>query len=148
MAYRPTGWRAFSRTGPRPLRGEQHKEVSFGVFQGGTLGPTMFNLLTNDTVSHIQFGHLFSYVEDSQLVHCAKPDDLFQLKCHIEDYLCRLARWFNSNGLKVNPTKTEFLITGTTANTTKVSDWAVSFQCVPLRIQRKSKFWASTSIVI
>ena len=56
--------------------GTSTEEVPFGVVQGGTLGPTMFNLFTNDIVSHIQFSRLFSYADDSQLVHCAKPDDL------------------------------------------------------------------------
>ena len=112
--------------------GTSAEEVPFGVVQSGTLGPTMFNLFTSDIVSHIQFGRLFSYADDSQLVHCAKPDDLSRLKRHIEDDLGYLSRWFHSNGLKVNPTKTEFLITGTPANTAKVSDLVVNFEGVPL----------------
>ena len=55
--------------------GTSTEAVPFGVVQGGTLGPTMFILFTNDLVNHIQFGRLFSYADDSQLVHCAKPDE-------------------------------------------------------------------------
>ena len=64
---------------------------------------TMFILFTNDVVSHIQFGRLFSHADDSQLVYWAKPDDLSELKRDIEDDLDQLSRYFHGNGLKVRP---------------------------------------------
>ena len=113
--------------------GTSTEAVPFGVVQGGTLGPTMFNLFMNDLATHIHFGRLYSYADDSQLEHCAKPDELSQLKRHIEADLGQLSRWFHSNGLKVNPTKTEFLLAGTQASTAKVSALTVNFEGVPLR---------------
>ena len=103
------------------------------MVQGGTSGPNMFNLFMDDLATHIHFGRLYSYADDSQLEHCAKPDELSQLKRHIEADLGQLSRWFHSNGLKVNPTKTEFLLTGTPASTAKVSALTVNFEGVPLR---------------
>ena len=63
--------------------GTSTEEVPFGVVQGGTLGPTMFNPFMNDLVGHIQFGWPCSYADDSQLVHYAGPGDMTQLKRYI-----------------------------------------------------------------
>ena len=112
--------------------GTNTKAVPFGVVQGGTLGPTMFNLFMNDLASHVHFGRLYSYADDSQLEHCSKPDELSQLKSQIESYLKQLSRWFHTNGLKVNPAKTEFLLAGSPASTAKASTFSVDFQGVPL----------------
>ena len=50
-----------------------------------------------------------------------------------------MSRWFHSNGLKVNPTKTEFLLAGTPANIAKMSDVSVKFEGVPLRCSENIK---------
>ena len=129
----PLAGELFRESDPDCEGGTSIEEVPFGVVQGVTLGPTMFNLFMNDLVGHIQFGWLSSYADDSQLVHCAGPDDVTQLKRHIESDLVQLSRWFRCNGLKVNPTKTEFLLAGTPANTASVSDLVVNFDGVSLQ---------------
>ena len=106
------------------------------MVQGGTLGPTMFNLFMNDLPSHIHFGGCYSCADDSQLEHCAKPDKLSQLKSHVEADLNTLSRWFHSHGLKVNPNfepATECMLAGTPTNTAKASLLTVNFEGKPLK---------------
>ena len=43
--------------------GTSTEAVPFGVVEGGTLGPTMFNLFMNDLATHIHFGRLYSYAD-------------------------------------------------------------------------------------
>ena len=60
--------------------GTNTEAVPFGVVQGGTLGPTVFDLFMNDLTNHIHFGRLYSCAGDHQPDHCSKADELSQLK--------------------------------------------------------------------
>ena len=78
-------------------------DVTYGVVQGSTLGPIMYNLLTNDLPCHLSNqASIVSYADDSQIIHSAQPtpSDLAQLRLTVEADLSHLSAWFTSNGLK------------------------------------------------
>ena len=119
--------------------GQQSRDVPFGVVQGGTLGPIMFSLYTNDLASHITYGKLISYADDSQILHSGDPKSLHNFREKIEADLSAVSRWFTCNGLKVNPTKTEFIILGTKRNTDHTRSFEVNFNDVMLKQSGKIK---------
>ena len=89
--------------------------VTHGVPQGSLVGPVLFSVLTNDMANFIPFGKIISYADDTNILDRAHPtdDSLSDLKDRVEDSLSALERWFSQNSLKMNATKTNFMIIGT-----------------------------------
>ena len=115
--------------------GSASTEVTFGVVQGSILGPIMFNIFTNDLSCHLSsHSSVISYADDSQILHSARPtpSDLAELRLAVETDLTKLSAWFTSNGLKVNPSKTELILFGTAASLKKASNFSISFDGVSL----------------
>ena len=111
--------------------GTDSKEVPFGVVQGSILGPLLFLIMTNDLQCYVSSScKLVSYADDTQLVHSGLPTDsgLEDLRTIIESDLKMAAAWYKTNGLKINPTKTEFLVVGTPAQTRKSASLRVKFE--------------------
>ena len=109
--------------------------VPFGVVQGSAIGPIMFNVFTNDLSCHLSsHAALVSYADDSQILHTAPPTPtgLTELRLRVETDLAALSVWFCSNGLKVNPAKTELIVFGTAAAIKKTAGFSISFDGVQL----------------
>ena len=87
--------------------------LSHGVIQGSILGPILFLLFTNDLSSHITGCKLVMYADDVQFIHTCHPNDFNQLKERIENSLNIADVWFSQNSLKINPTKTDFMLVHT-----------------------------------
>lgn len=87
--------------------------LTHGVIQGSILGPILFLLFTNDFPSHITGCRLIMYADDVQFIHTCHPKDLTQLKERIEESLKIADAWFSQNSLKINPTKTDFMLVHT-----------------------------------
>ena len=99
--------------------------------QGSILGPLLFLIMTNDLQCYVSSScKLVSYADDTQLVHSGLPTDsgLEDLRTIIESDLKMAAAWYKTNGLKINPTKTEFLVVGTPAQTRKSASLTVKFE--------------------
>ena len=106
-------------------------ENLFGVVQGSIVGPLMFILFVNDMLCYVSNEcKLVSYADDMQFMHVAEPSPggLAQLRTRVEADLAAVSAWFRHNGLKINPSKTEFIIFGTHSNTRKAAGLAVKFE--------------------
>ena len=109
----------------------QSLEIAYGVVQGSIVGPLMFILFVNDIQCYVSSAcKLVSYVDDMQFMHESEPSPhgLAQLRTRVEADLTVMSTWFRHNGLKINPSKTEFIIVGTPVNTRKAAELTVSFE--------------------
>jgi len=99
--------------------------VEHGVPQGSCLGPLCFTLYTASLFkvisTHLDTG--FAYADDTQLIHSFKPRhtttevDAFNL---MQNCISDIRDWMAAHKLKLNDSKTEFIILGTPVQLTKV----------------------------
>ena len=106
--------------------GEMTLPVASGVPQGSIIGPIIFILFTSDLSAHLTHGGLTSYADDTLHVDCAIPDGpgLAELRTRLELTLRELHAWFSSNSLKMNGSKTDFMIVGSKQNLKKVQNFS------------------------
>ena len=57
-----------------------------------------------------EHGKVIMYADDVQLIDSEEPCNVELLQTRIESTLAIALAWFTQNSLKINPTKTEFLI--------------------------------------
>ena len=100
--------------------------VASSVPQGSIIGPIIFILFTSDLSAHLTHGGLTSYADDTLHVDCVIPDGpgLAELRTRLELTLCELHAWFSSNSLKMNGSKTDFMIVGSKENLKKVQNFS------------------------
>ena len=90
--------------------------LDYGVPQGSILGPTLFSLYIKDIQEIIQSHNINShfYADDIQLyMTCNENTDFTNL----ETCLNKIIQWTNSNFLKLNNNKTQFLAISTNSYT-------------------------------
>ena len=89
-------------------------QLPFGVPQGSVLGPVLFTMYTTPLSTVIQ-GHSIPhhlYADDSQLYISFSSDDSGSQLNSLKSCLDSVLNWMLSNKLKLNPSKTEFLLIG------------------------------------
>ena len=98
--------------------------LTHGVAQGSIVGPILFLILINDLSSFLPHGRLLSYADDTQLLDHSPPDviSISHLQSRVADSMQQLQAWFQSNSLKMNPDKTNFILFGTKSSIAKASD--------------------------
>ena len=102
---------------PEPVYSES-VPLEQGVPQGSVLGPQLFSLNIRP-LEHLCMKHrlLFhSHADDQQLYICFKPAiPLAKEECIIQIHVCieEIRSWMKINLLKLNDSKTEFLLIGT-----------------------------------
>ena len=97
--------------------------VRFGVPQGSVLGPLFFLLYTAD-IQHIaeEFGlGVHCYADDGQLYFYEKASALPSVLSKVATCITEIDRWMNSNRLKLNSDKTQFIWLGSRHELLKVS---------------------------
>lgn len=89
------------------IRSTQHF-VDFGVVQGSTLGPTLFNCYINNLKDLPLHGMLFMYADDIVLIYAETSCE--ELQRLINEDMIALHRWMNQHKLTVNISKTKYML--------------------------------------
>ena len=102
--------------------------LKYGFPQGSKIGPFGFKLYTKPLTKiankyNIQI-HL--YADDTQLYTSFDPNNSTEAMNQMEACIAEINSWMAINFLKLNDSKTEFIIIGTNQNIVKVSEWTVS----------------------
>ena len=66
------------------------------------------------------------YADDTQLYTTFKPEESEEAMDRLEQCIEDIRKWMASHYLKLNDSKTEFMIFGSPHDTTKVTAWTVS----------------------
>ena len=101
--------------------------VTHGVPQGSLVGPLLFSMFTNDLSNFIPHGKLISYADDTQIIDECSPtsSNLVELKGRAEETLRELQSWFRRNSLKMNASKTDFILIGTKNSIKQTADFRI-----------------------
>lgn len=83
--------------------------IKRGIPQGSLTGPVLFNIFINDLVTKLQnICSIYNYADDNTLSFCHKNIEV--VKCKLEEACASAIEWFNSNNMKVNPDKFQFML--------------------------------------
>ena len=86
--------------------------INFGVPQGSTLGPILFTIFVNDLANEIRDCTVVQYADDTQFLHTGTVETLPDLVARAERTLSQARTYFNTNGLVLNPSKTQCIFIG------------------------------------
>jgi hypothetical protein len=106
----------------------EYMSLKFGFPQGSLIGPFGFKLYTKP-LTEIAKKHgveIHLYADDTQLYTSFKPKDSAEALDKIEACIEEIRQWMEQNFLKLNDSKTEFVMFGTPKDLSQVSDWTVT----------------------
>ena len=94
--------------------------IGSGVPQGSILGPLLFTIMVNDLPSVTCKSQIMMYADDTVLFYSTKH--INELEIVLNEDLQHVNNWVQSNGLSVNPTKSQFMIFGTSQKLSTISE--------------------------
>ena len=103
--------------------------VNFGVPQGSIVGPILFSAFVADLQGHLPHGRMICYADDTQLLDSSPPDreSMSKLKIRIQESMASVHNWFKDNSLKMNASKTDFILLGTKKSLQTNADFTFTF---------------------
>ena len=102
--------------------------LQYGFPQGSCIGPFGFKLYTK-SLTQIAKHHgieVHLYADDTQLYIAFPPEDSEQTMEKLERCIEDIWRWMGQHYLKLNDTKTEFMMFGIPQDLEKVTAWTVT----------------------
>ena len=91
-------------------------DISFGVPQGSILGPLLFMIFINDLPKVVNDCLVVQFADDTQFAHTGSVNNINELKLRAENTLRTAKKYFDRNGLLVNPKKTQCIFIGSRRN--------------------------------
>ena len=84
------------------------KPLKFGVPQGSILGPLLFIIYINDLPQISKLAKFIMYADDANIIITGKSID--EINEHFNQLSAALLSWVDTNGLKLNLKKTNFMV--------------------------------------
>ena len=98
--------------------------------QGSVLGPLLIVMYTTPLSTLISFSYCFLshylYTDDTQLFVSFHPTDFDFSIDHLQNALNRISSWITANLLKMNSSKTEFLLIGLSKQLAKIHNCSLT----------------------
>ena len=98
------------------------ESVVNGVPQGSVLGPLLFTVLVSDISDAINRGRYHLYADDTQLYYTCKVEDANATISHINSDLENIYNYSKRNYLKLNASKSKYIIIGSRPNLKKLKN--------------------------
>jgi hypothetical protein len=106
----------------------QEVDTSFGVPQGSTLGPVLFNLYINDLSDGLNQVTSHQYADDTSSYTHGKPAEIYRCQNQLQSAMDHMSSWSNECNLTLNPKKTKVMLFSTPqlARTHNLSEHSVN----------------------
>ena len=88
--------------------------ISRGIPQGSVMGPLLFNIVINDLNVATNKFDLIMYADDTTLISkletFGNTNRPTEIESNISNEICKITTWLHSNKLKLNASKSKFMI--------------------------------------
>ena len=97
-------------------------DIKNGVPQGSILGPLLFTILVSDLHNMIKHCKYHCYADDTQIYCRGKTHKIVEMVNEINSDLTNIAEYSRRNCLKLNTSKSNYIIIGSPQNITKLTN--------------------------
>jgi hypothetical protein len=143
MELTQNGTNLIYRTDANTSKGENsNSKVKFtirGCPQGSVQGSLIFNIYINDLPLVVKHCICILFADDTQLFITGKPNQLNNLLRKLESDLSRIIAWMNTNGMKLNINKTQFIVLENGNNLAKIGQVQLKIDGVTILSQETIK---------